>query len=208
MPGRLPLSIKVGIQRATRAETLQLLQQIQVTRLDGPLKKPIVKLCRFLLVDQTSTTSRMRTYGRKLLEGSMTMREAFAGRLENLARRGATQLPSLDNLLELHRLVDEAVHEALFFGDRSPLNALTGALTRAFGVESSSPHDHVSVNADLFALVFFSVLRRAAFEDVYNEATDRCPLFIPTRRPSSQSYGPSVRNARATLASYRATWAR
>ncbi|MDA4808064.1 hypothetical protein NY486_19545, partial [Enterobacter hormaechei] len=32
--------------------------------------------------------------------------------------------------------------------------------------------------ADLFAVIFFTVLRRAAFEDVYLETTDRCPLFL------------------------------
>lgn len=176
--GGLPLSIKAGIERATRAETLQLLQQIQVTRLDGPLRKPMVELCRFLLVDQTSTTLRMRTYGRKLLDGSLTMRDALAVRLENLARLGARELPSLENLVELHRLVDESIRDALFYGDKEPLNAFTGALVRAFDVESSSPHSHVDVDADLLAVVFFGVLRKAAFEDVYNEATDRCPLFL------------------------------
>ncbi|PHH88176.1 hypothetical protein CDD83_7877 [Cordyceps sp. RAO-2017] len=174
----LPLSIRTGIEQATNAETLQLLQQMQATRLEGHLKGSMVKFCRLKLINRTTTKSRTRTYGRGLLDGSMTMREALEIRLETLAQLGAARLPLLEKLLELHDLVDGTVRDALFFGDKDRLNALAASLAQAFDMPSSDPDSYVDVNTDLFALIFFSVLRKAAFEDVYIEATDRCPLFL------------------------------
>ncbi|KJZ79799.1 hypothetical protein HIM_00513 [Hirsutella minnesotensis 3608] len=174
----LPVSIKAGIERATHAETLQLLQQIHLTQVGGSLRGPMINCCHSFLIQQTSTASRVQSYGRRLLDGSMTMREALTARLETLARLGATELPAVENLLHLHDAVDVVVRDALFFGDRESLNSLLRVLVQAFDIQSTKPPSHVDINADIFALIFFSALRRAAFEDVYNEATDRCPLFL------------------------------
>jgi hypothetical protein len=108
------------------------------------------------------------------------VRQLLQLRLEHFARLGAQRLPALDGLMALYLALERIVEDALFSGDREPLNSLVNALLLAYDPWQSWTHcDHVDINADLFALIFFTVLKRAAFEEVYNEATDRCPFFLP-----------------------------
>lgn len=177
--GILPSSIATSISQATHAETLQLLERINVTELSGRLRDAIVGHCQLVLIDQTTVTHRMHTYGRYLLDGSVTMEQALASRLEDYARLGATSLPALANLVQFHELLSNAIREALFHGNRTHLNAFALALRSALNpFSASSEQQYVDVNADLFALIFFSVLRQSAFEEVYIESTDRCPLLL------------------------------
>lgn len=174
----LPLSIKAAIDRATPAEVLFLIQQVQIAKLDR-FKEPIISYCRTILIQETSKHSWKQVHAKALLDRSTTTRQFLRDRLEYFVHRGAQSLPTLSNLMTLHELVDDTIEDALFFGEREPLNALTDALLHAFDPWSSwSQCSHVDIKADLFALIFFSVLRRTAFEEVYIEATDRCPLFL------------------------------
>lgn len=176
----LPLSIRSALEKATDAERLQLLQQMRVSQLNHRFKEPIVALCRSILIDKSSRYSWNQLHARGILDGSMTPEGMFRARLEYFARCGATELPCVESLVALYELVERTIHDALFTGDREPLNAFTDALVKAYnpGPASSTSTGYVDVNADLFALTFFSILRKAAFEEVYVESTDRCPIFL------------------------------
>lgn len=175
----LPLSIRVAIEKATDAERLQLLQQMRVSQLSHDFREPIVTFCRSILIDETSKYSWNQHHARGLLDGSMSTKTMFRTRLEYFVRCGATELPSVESLLRLYELVETTIHNALSNGDRVHLNTFTNALLKAYNPAcSSSSNDYVDVNADLFALTFFSILRMAAFEEVYIESTDRCPIFL------------------------------
>ncbi|PNY28004.1 Uncharacterized protein TCAP_02071 [Tolypocladium capitatum] len=175
----LPLSMRTALERATDAERLQVLQQMRVSQLNHRFREPIVAFCRSILIDKSCKYSWNQFHARGLLDGSMTAEGMFRTRLEFFARCGATELPRVQNLVALYELVERTIHDALFFGDREPLNAFANALLKAFNPgSSSSSNGYVDVNADLLALIFFSILRKAAFEEVYIESTDRCPIFL------------------------------
>ncbi|KAH6983617.1 hypothetical protein BKA56DRAFT_672274 [Ilyonectria sp. MPI-CAGE-AT-0026] len=175
----IPLSIRTTIERATYSEALSLVQKLHVSGMNHPLAAAIKEHCWSYLIDETTKASWTQTCAQNVLDGSMTMRDILRLRLQHYVRRGATELPSLDGLVHLHELTDQVINEALFFGDRETLNLLTNVLLHSYDPWKSWTNcDHVDINAELFAIIFFSILRRAAFEEVYNESTDRCPMFL------------------------------
>ncbi|CAG2010889.1 unnamed protein product [Fusarium graminearum] len=85
----------------------------------------------------------------------------------------------LQNLYRLHELTRYLVDEAFLLGEKRILRQLMQTLQSSFGTFKSQQGDlSVDINADLFSLIVFTVLRRAAFEDLYMETTGRCPLFL------------------------------
>lgn len=175
----LPLSLRSQIQDATPAETLFLLEQVKMSGLTHQFRYGIEEHCRTVLMDQASAQSWNLTVARGFLSGSSDMESLLRQRLEEFIRLGANRLPSLANLLLLYRNVDKIVTDSLFMADREKLNAMTDALLHAYDPWNSwTDCDYIDINADLFAIIFFSALRKGAFEDVYTETTDRCPLFL------------------------------
>ncbi|KAM0325924.1 hypothetical protein ACHAQA_007229 [Verticillium albo-atrum] len=173
----LPTSLRSAIDRSTVAELLVLRQRLRSSADVHPLEDGIQRYCRSNLIEDTTKNFWTNTCARKVLDQSMSMRDIIQLRLEYHTRQGATNLPALDDVTRLHDLVDQAVEKSLFYGRREVMNVLTKALLDCYepSLEQGRP---VDVNTDLFALIFFSVLRRSAFEDVYLESTDRCPLFL------------------------------
>lgn len=179
MERNLPLCIRHDIETGTPAEILFVLQQIQICQVDNPFKSAIEAFCKATLICDTSSISWNDAHSRRYLDGSVTLAALLERRLKEFTELGATQLPSLDNLIQLARLVEEIVHDCLYHADREPLNIMTDALLHAYDPWNSWTNcSNVDVNADLFALIFFCILRKTALEDVYIEATDRCPFFL------------------------------
>jgi hypothetical protein len=174
----LPISLGAAIERSSHAETLSLLQQIRVSGLQHQFKEPIINFCHKTLIQDASQYSWHQTVAHGILDGSLSMKELLEMRLDHFVQGGATELPTLDNLMALYESVSAIMEDSLFFGDREPLNIMTNALLESWDSETEARCDFVDVNADLFALVFFSILRKIAFEEVYIEATDRCPFFL------------------------------
>ncbi|KAH8683480.1 hypothetical protein BGZ61DRAFT_590307 [Ilyonectria robusta] len=175
----IPLCIRSTIESATYSEVLTFVQKLRVSNLDHPMCDAMKEYCWTYLIDQTTKASWTLTCAEKVLDGSLSMQQILRMRLEHYVRLGATELPALDDLVTLHKLTEKAVEDALFFGQRETLNSLTKALLRAYDPwKSWSECDYVDINAELFAIIFFSILRGAAFEEVYNESTDRCPMFL------------------------------
>lgn len=175
----LPLSIRNQIDNATPAETLFLLEQIKVSEMNHQFKYGIEEQCRLVLMDQASMASWNQAASHGFLSGSEDMESLIFRRLQDFIRLGAHRLPSVENLLHLSQIVNKIVVDAMFAGDREKLNTLTESLLHAYDPWSSWTNcEYVDINADLFALIFFSALRTGAFEDVYIETTDRCPFFL------------------------------
>lgn len=187
---RIPSSISTSLERATNAELLFFLEQLRVTQFNHEFRKPMVELCRHLLIDEAASGQWRRLHSLNTLSGATDIKELFETRLETFARAGARRLPLVENLMKLHEQVHSLVTDALYFGDKRALAILSDALAEAYSPELSdslgSPDStdltrhmgSVDVNADFFALSFFLSLRQAAFEDVYLESTDRCPYFL------------------------------
>ncbi|KAH7009665.1 hypothetical protein EDB80DRAFT_776044 [Ilyonectria destructans] len=175
----LPLSIRATIEQATYSEVLSLLQKLRASQLNHPFGDAIKAYCRSMLISETTKSAWNLTCAKAALDGSTSMRDILRMRLEYYARQGATELPTLENVVALYKLTSKTIVDALFFGHRDTINALTQALLRAYDPwKSWTDCDYVDINAELYALILFTVLRRAAFEEVYNESIDRCPIFV------------------------------
>lgn len=174
---KIPANIRSELAHSTTSELLSLLQQLRVANVEGPIIDAIRKICSRSLVQDTSRDGWNGDCAKGFLDGSLAIEHVLQRRLEEFARRGAERLPDLDNLCLLYRTVDQLVARALFAADRESLDCLLSSLATAYD-SSVGKSCYVDINADLFALIFFCVLRKAAFEDVYIEATDRCPFFL------------------------------
>ncbi|KAB5559938.1 glycosyl transferase [Coniochaeta sp. 2T2.1] len=174
----LPTSIRVELERATPGELLFLLQRLRLVTMDRSLTG-IQEFCERVLLDATDDSAWTNAHCRRYWEGSVDMAQLLQSRLERFARGGVAELPTLDNLLQLQHHVEELVNQALFAADRGRLDVLTDVLLHCYDPWTTwSTCEYVDVNADLFALLFFTALRRTALDDVYIEATDRCPFFL------------------------------
>ncbi|KAK3987298.1 family 4 putative glycosyltransferase [Cladorrhinum sp. PSN332] len=174
----LPLSIRTSIEGATPFEGLALVQRVRAAEVHHPFQQAIRDHCSVILLEQTSTASWNDAHSRKYLEGTITMQTLLQDRLARFTQLGASMLPILSNLLQLNDMIESLVDTALFSGDTDPLNRITMALTQSYD-PLNCLHDCqlVDTNSELLILMFLCALRKSALEDVYIEATDRCPLF-------------------------------
>jgi hypothetical protein len=176
---KLPMSIHAELADATNSELLVLLERLKVSKIDHSFSTILQETCVSRLLDESSREAWTECHSKCFLEGSLSMRDLLELRLTELARRGARVLPLLDNLEQLSQSVDLLITNALFSADRDKLNTLSKTLIDVYGPENGPPSkERIDVNADLFALIFFCVLRKAAFENVFLETTDRCPFFL------------------------------
>lgn len=174
----LPISIQRSITNSTPSEGLFLLQQLQVSHLRHPFKRAIEEQCRLVFLEATSTEAWNDAHSRGIHDGSTSVSDLLQRRLDHFKSLGSTTLPSLENLAQLSAATDQLVRDALFSGEAKALVTTSDALLHAYDpLAAWNDCEFVNVNADLFALVFFCALRRAALEDVYLEATDHCPIF-------------------------------
>ncbi|THX33102.1 hypothetical protein D6D10_07915 [Aureobasidium pullulans] len=176
-PGaRLPKSLQQELNQCTEAELISIVQQIRLANTEHPFNKVIIEVCTALLLEDSSMTTWKAIHSRACLDDSMSMSEIIQLRLEQFAKQGAHDLPRLDRLVELSELLERKLQDALFATDRSTLNQLSGPLVDAYNsIGTARPAGCV---LDLYGLIYFCSLRKLAYEDVYLETTDRCPLFL------------------------------
>ncbi|KAF5000934.1 hypothetical protein FGRMN_1391 [Fusarium graminum] len=177
---QIPTTVRESIQGATYAELLSLTQRLRDVKAGNPILDATMELCRTVLIDQTTSVAWRRTCALAALDDSWSMEQLLEQRLDYLMSQGADRLPTLQNLSHLHKLTQRLVDEAFYYGDKRVLRDLLQTLQSCFSTSKAQKEEDrfVDINADLFSLIVFTVLRRAAFEDVYLETTDRCPLFL------------------------------
>lgn len=173
------MSVQEAIRRATYAEVLSTMQRLRMSDDKDQTTETIGQFCHSTLIKGSTQDAWRHQFSKASLDGSLSTRDLLNLRLDHHMEQGAKQLPTLDSLVQLHEQTQKAFEDAIFFGERRIIKALTNALMAAFDPwQSWTKCDHVDINADLFALIYFNVIRRLAFEDVYLETTDRCPLFL------------------------------
>ncbi|PNS18882.1 hypothetical protein CAC42_5421 [Sphaceloma murrayae] len=172
----LPISIRKELENSTESEMLYLLQQIKMSSLRHPLADAIKAVCFHILVEKTSRTTWADYHSKACLDGTTSLKTLFQMRLDALQEKGAQALPDVNNLLILYNLLDQKIGQCLFECNRSTLNRLLGVLLQAYSTAVDGKT--IDVTTDIFSLIFFCAIRKYAFEDVYLETTDRCPLFL------------------------------
>lgn len=161
---------------STYAELLMVVEQLHITNTVHPILREVEKFCEYLLLTKSSLLAWNRTHSQKYLEGTISSEQLLATRLEWYEQRGAKALPDIHELARLFSAVEDLVLDGLYRADRDLLRTFSAALLGVYMGAQTRPF--VDVNADLFALMFFCAMRKFAFEDVYLETTDRCPLFL------------------------------
>ena len=175
----LPVSISAALDAATESELLLLLQQLRMSGDQHPFGAAIERMSTEILLDGAAISSWRLDTSRGFLNGTVSMRNLIQRRLGALSREGATELPLLENILALFGCLSELVEDALLAGNRSILDEVLDSLYRAYDPSSTySKAKYVDINAEIVALLFFCALRKAALDEVYIEATDRCPYFL------------------------------
>lgn len=174
----LPISIQRSITNSTPAEGLFLLQQLQVSHMRHPFKRAIEEQCKLVFLQATSEEAWNDAHSSGIYDGSASVPVLLQRRLNHFISLGSATLPSLENLTQLSAATNQLVSEALFSGEAKALVTMSDTLLHAYDpLAAWNDFEFVDVNADLFALIFFCALRKAALEDVYLEATDHCPIF-------------------------------
>lgn len=171
----IPMSIQAELDSATDSELLYLLEQLRASSVEHPFANAIMDQSVGLLIEGTSRHAWTDLHSRACLDDSVSMQSLLQTRLEHFAKAGARTLPRIDNLVELYRDLEKSMADALYRADRGVLNILSTALLNVYNSDDVLA---VEPNVDLFALMFFCALRKLAFEDVYIDTTDRCPLFL------------------------------
>ena len=173
-PGaQLPLSIRQELMQSTEAEVLYLIEQLRISEMQHSFIEPIVRVSASLLITETTQNTWTALHSKACLTPSFDVEHMLQLRLEHHARTGVASLPQIENLVCFYEALEAKLEHALFMSDRDSLNAISMPLIHAY--KSSAPPTPV---VDLYGLIFFCALRRVAYEDVYLETTDRCPLFL------------------------------
>lgn len=176
-PGaQLPKSIQQELNQCTEADLLSIIQQIRLSKVDHFLHKPIIHTCVDILLEESRSTTWVAMHSRACLDESLSARTLVRMRLEQFAEQGVKQLPELQKLVELSELLERKLQDALFTGNRSTLSQLSNPLVDAYNaIGTVRP---AGCRLDVYGLIYFCTLRKFAYEDVYLETTDRCPLFL------------------------------
>ena len=161
---------------STYAELLMLVEQLHITKTAHPILSQVKEFCEYLLLIKSSSLAWNWTHSQKYLEGAVTSEHLLASRLKWYEQCGAKALPDLHQLVQLFSAVEGFTLEGLYRADRDLLGTFSAVLLGVYMGAETQPF--VDMNADLFALMFFCAMRKYAFEDVYLETTDRCPLFL------------------------------
>ncbi|GAB7344908.1 hypothetical protein MBLNU457_3344t2 [Dothideomycetes sp. NU457] len=172
----LPASLRRELETDTETELLCLLRRLSLQDPKSALEDGLCALARHILLPETTKTAWSRLTSRACIDDSIPIERLLSMRLEHFSRQGADKLPLLTNLIEFYDKAEHAIEQALFWSDRNFLNKISAVLVEAYAASTSErPVDYT---VDLCALVFFCIIKRAAFEDIYLETTDRCPLFL------------------------------
>jgi hypothetical protein len=173
---QLPLSIIKDLEESSESELLYLFEQIKITECDHSFNRAILKVAERLLIQDVTGRAWSALHSTACLDGSVSVESLLEQRIAHFTNLGATLLPTVENLVRLHELLQDKLQTALRTCDRATLDMLTNPLLVKYG-QAGSEHA-VPPSVDLYGLIFFCALRRLAFENVYLETTDRCPLFL------------------------------
>lgn len=173
---QLPVSLARDLEESTEAELLYLMEQITVSEQQDRLTTAIVRVCESLLIDDTTRRAWIALHSRSCLDPDFSIQFVLQQRLAHFSSSGADRLPDLTNLMTFYKRLAYSVESALLHNDKGMLKKLTAPVLEAYG--HAGTLRPVTPTVDLYGLLFFCALRRLAFESIYLEATDRCPLFL------------------------------
>jgi len=166
--------IAAELQSASYSELLHTMEQITVTKGDDPILDLAKEECERLLIEEASKRAWIDVHSHEFLARRITIETVLETRLQFFAKKGSKYLPRLEDMVQIYHQVDQAILSALHEADEAKLAVLSAPLIRTSSTEQYVFDDSI----DLYGLMFFCSLRRRAFEELFMETTDRCPLFL------------------------------
>ena len=168
-----PLSPRMlqDIEMLTPTETLIFLQGIAIAGTSNPLLTKIRQRCEYQLVDVSSAAQLKSLNTIAYLRGEISVEDLVAKRIQWYRQNKIAQLPRLESAVELFKTIDNVINNFLKFSLRDQRDAFVSTLDKIIRPE------RIDVRADILALSIFCSFRRYAYDEIYLDATDRCPLL-------------------------------
>jgi hypothetical protein len=159
------------IELLSPTETLIFLQNIAISGSSNDLVAAIRQRCEYQLIDVASAAQLKSLNTIAYLRGDITVEELVAKRIEWYRQNKISQIPRVDSTIHLFKTVESVINNFLKYAIRSQADALVKLL------ETVIRPGHIDVRADILALAVFCSFRRFAYDEIYIDATDRCPLL-------------------------------
>ncbi|KAI9733678.1 MAG: hypothetical protein M1834_003280 [Cirrosporium novae-zelandiae] len=168
---RLPERLCQDIELLNPSECISFFRHLKLSECEvDPLLGQIQSLCRFQLMDRPSLAQMKEQNTIAYLDGSVTVQDLLEARLKWYREYGC-RCPELSAAVTFFLDVDAQLIAFLKNRDEDSINQFTTILNGMI------KDDQIDIFGDLFALSLFCAARKAAFDEVYLEVTDRNPLF-------------------------------
>ncbi|KAL2854894.1 hypothetical protein BJY01DRAFT_205040 [Aspergillus pseudoustus] len=166
----LPRRLVRDIDNLSPEERLLLLQHLSLTDASNDLTKAICAHLKSQLLEGTSLVQLKQINTISYLEGSASPETLINSRVKWYRDQGCAH-PSISSCIAFFREVEYVFTRIL--GDRreADLEQITGALSQLMQT------GRVDANIDILALSLFCAARKGAIDEIYEEVTDRNPLF-------------------------------
>lgn len=168
----LPGRFEQDLQLLSSSDLLLYLQHIQYSEWNQECRMltSLRKYCEELLIEVPTYQQFKQLSNMDFISGSVTDEDVVNAKLRWYR---LCELPALNKFdaLELFRHVSETFLDILWWRDHDKLDALTAAIGQ---IASKSDMDSM---ADFVLFCVFCAARKAGFDEVYIEVSDRNPLF-------------------------------
>lgn len=169
---RLPKRLENDLALLSSSDLLLYLQHLQYCEWDEgcPLLSSIRSQCEELLIDVPTYRQLKKLSNLDYLSGTATDEQLVNARIKWYR---LCHLPCLEkhDALELFRYIDYHFRSLLWYRDHQKLETITSAL------EKLTSRDSIDSFSDFVLFCIFCAARKAGFEEVYIEVSDRNPLF-------------------------------
>ncbi|KAL4810198.1 hypothetical protein BDV18DRAFT_54428 [Aspergillus unguis] len=166
----LPRRFIQDIDALSPEERLSLLQHLSITDASSDLTKAICAYLQKQLLEGTSLAQLKQVNTTSYLEGTATPEALVYSRVKWYKEQACTY-PSVSTCLALFHQVESTFPQILKERREADLAQITRGLCQLF--ESG----HVDAYTDIMALSLFCAARKGALDEIYEEVTDRNPLF-------------------------------
>lgn len=168
-----PLSPRMlqDLAALTPTEKLILVQNLAIANNSSFLLKLIRDRCEYHLIDVSSAAQLKSLNTIAYLRGEITIEELVTKRIQWYRQNKIAELPHVEHAIALFKQVDHIIDTLLRGVVKEGVAAITSVL------EEIIVPGKIDVRADLLAMAIFCSFRRYTYDEIYLDATDRCPLL-------------------------------
>jgi hypothetical protein len=167
----LPKRMLQDLELLGPTESLILLQNIAISGSSKEIVSRIRKRCEYQLIDVASAAQLKSRNTISYLRDEISIEDLLSTRFQWYQQSQVSKLPKLESAIKLFKTIERVIFQMLKHQNRSQSDALISLLSKIICPSS------IDVRADLIALSIFCTFRKLAYDEIYLDATDRCPLL-------------------------------